>query len=325
MSNDALFFNASDVKGFLPWRTLIDSLNEIFRYGCHMPLRHHHTVHVPSQADGTLLLMPAWIEDQFVGVKLANVFPDNCHHQEPSVSAAYLLSSAKTGRFLAFMDGGELTARRTAAASVLAAGRLASKNASQHLMVGTGRLSGNVIQAYAATFNLERFRIWGRNYKKCLETAEALKALGIPVEALPESGLDQAVAEADIISTATLSQQPLIHGDLLKAGAHVDLIGGFTPFMREADDDVIRKSSIFVDTREGAIQESGDIMVPLQAGVISESDIQADLYELCRGQHPGRQSEQEITLFKSVGAACEDLAAAILVYKNHMSNPADVN
>ena len=313
-----IYLDAEELHQSLSWRPLVDALKKIFCRQCHMPLRHHHSVQVPNKPDATLLLMPAWIEGEFIGVKLANVFPGNREVGLESVSASYLLSSAKTGEILALMDGGELTARRTAAASVLAAEYLAPKQARHHLMLGTGRLSINVIEAYARAFSIKKFSLWGRHYERAQQVASKLKVLGIDVHIIGVDDIDTAIGEADIISCATLAEQPLIKGEVLNPGTHVDLIGSFTPTMREADDDVIRRASVFVDTRQGASKESGDIIIPIQNGILSETDIQADLYDLCCGSHVGRKCDDEITVFKSVGAACEDLAAAILAYQAHV-------
>ena len=316
-SLDALsHISASQLRDLTPWAALVDAIRDSFCQSCHMPLRHHHTVTVPAKDDATLLLMPAWTEGNYLGVKIAQVFPSNRDAGLPSLSAIYLLSSAIDGQLLAVMDGEEITARRTAAASVLAAQYLAPKKARRHLMVGTGRLSPYVVEAYAQMFGLESFSLWGRNLERCRAGAAAIEALGIPISVVAPAELDKAVTQADIISCATLSHRPLIKGALLKPGTHVDLIGGFTPAMREADDDVIKKSSIFVDTYQGATQESGDIVIPMQNGLLTKSALQADLSELCSHRHPGRRQDSDITVFKSVGAACEDLAAAVLAYQS---------
>ena len=312
------YLSGTILQTLLPWPALIAALDEVFNAGCRMPMRHHHQIAVPQQGEATLLIMPAWIEGQYLGVKLTSVFPGNRKKQLSSISASYFLSCGNTGKVLSTMDGGELTARRTAAASVLAAKYLAPKKARRHLMIGTGRLSANVVEAYATVLGLKEFRIWGINSAHCEQAVSRIASMGISVEPVPVDALDEAVAEADIVSCATLSHQPLVKGQFLQAGTHVDLIGGFTPEMREADDEVIRKSTVFIDT-PAAIKESGDIIVPMQSGALLENDIQADLYNLCRVQHPGRRSEEEITVFKSVGAACEDLAAAILAYQTHAS------
>lgn len=319
MMQNTIYINGSELQKLLPWGELVNAISSIFCSDCQMPVRHHHSLSVEGQPEATLLLMPAWVENTFLGVKIANVFPGNRQQGMDSISASYLLSSATTGRLLAILDGGELTARRTAAASVLAATYLTPKKTKRHLMVGTGRLSRHIVEAYASAFDIDRFSLWGKNQTHCQQAAQQIEALGIEVDRVAVDDLDIAVAQADIISCATLSHQPLIKGSLIKQGSHIDLIGGFTPAMREADDDVIRRASVFVDTRAGACKESGDIVIPLQTGVLKESDIQADLYDLCRKSHQGRHSESEITVFKSVGAACEDLAAAILAYQTYQS------
>ncbi|WP_284215164.1 MULTISPECIES: ornithine cyclodeaminase family protein, partial [Alphaproteobacteria] len=234
----------------------------------------------------------------------------------PAIYGSYILSSGKTGKMLAVVDGGELTARRTAATSALAAKYLARPGASELLVVGTGRLSLNLIQAHASVRPIKRVSIWGRNPANAEKTAEEARALGF--DAIACTDLEACARQADIISCATLSSEPLIHGAWLKPGAHLDLIGAFKPNMRESDDEAVRRATIFVDTRDGAFSEAGDIVQPLKAGVIREADIKADLFDLAAGRHKGRSSEAEITLFKSVGAALEDLAGAILAYETVM-------
>ena len=138
---------------------------------------------------------------------------------------------------------------------------------------------------------------------------------GSGLEAAVATDLEAAVGEADIVSCATLANDPIIRGEWLRPGVHLDLIGGFTPGMREADDECIRRATVFCDTREGAIVEGGDLVQPLQSGVLKMDDIAADLYDLCRDRHPGRRSDDEITMHKATGAALEDLAAALLAYE----------
>ncbi|WP_026619421.1 alanine dehydrogenase [Ensifer sp. WSM1721] len=305
-----LVLDAADTRAALPWDGLVAALEDMFAKGCVMPVRHHHDVEVPGEADATLLLMPAWQPGAYVGVKMVSVFPGNQTRGLPAIHGSYLLSSGKTGELLAILDGGELTARRTAAASALAARYLARQDASSMLMVGTGRLSTNVIEAHASVRPIRKVAVWGRDPKKAEATAEELDLGNISVSVATD--LEAAAREADIISCATLSSAPLIRGDWLKPGAHLDLIGAFKPTMRESDDRAATRATIFVDTRTGALKEGGDIVQPLKAGLITEAAIRADLFELARGEHPGRTAPDEITLFKSVGAALEDLAGAVL-------------
>lgn len=308
------FIDADAVATALPYPALIDALQQAFCDQITMPVRHHHTVPVPAEPDATLLLMPAWKEGGALGVKVATVAPGNGARNLPAVQSLYILTSATTGVPLAILDGGEITNRRTAAASALAARFLAAPDASHLLMVGTGRLAPHLIAAHASVRPLRHVTIWGRDPHKTSALAQQIAPLGLSVTTT--DSLASAVQQADIISCATLSQTPLVCGSWLRPGQHLDLVGGFTPLMREADDECITRARVFVDTRAGACKEAGDITQPLHAGILSEADIAADLYELSQGHHAGRKNSAEITLFKSVGCALEDLAAAQLAYQS---------
>jgi len=308
-----LMISAAEIREALDWPSLVAAIEDMFRRGCEMPARHHHVVEVPGAADATLLLMPAWSSGGHLGVKVVSVFPDNAKQGLPAVMGVYLLFSATTGTLLAMLDGAELTARRTAAASALAARYLARKNAERLLIVGTGRLAPNLAAAHCAVRPIRSVTVWGRDPAKAVAVAAAIAAGG--VEASAVEGLAGAVAAADIVSCATLAREPLVLGSWLSPGTHLDLVGGFTPEMREADDEAVRRATVFVDTRPGAMTEAGDIVVPMANGTLSAEGVRADLYELSRGQHPGRASRDEITLFKSVGTALEDLAGATLAFR----------
>jgi len=308
----AITLTADDLRRHLDRRSLVAALDAIFRDGCEAPVRHHHTVTVPGSSDATLLLMPAWIPGRYVGAKVVNVFPDNGRLGIPTVQSIYLLFSGRTGQLLATLDGAELTARRTVAASSLAARYLARPDAARLLVVGTGRVAEQLAESYAAVRPIRRVGVWGRDGDKAARLARSLADHGFV--AAPVSDLAAAVAEADIVSCATLSATPLIRGQWLRPGAHLDLIGGYTPAMREADDEAVSRASVFIDT-VGAVAEAGDIVMPLRTGVLDRSRILADLSDLARARHPGRRSDDEITLFKSVGAAAEDLAGAALAYE----------
>ena len=308
-----LVLNEAETRAALPWGALIKALRTMFREGCEMPVRHHHDVAVPGEAAATLLLMPAWQPGSYIGVKMVSVFPGNTDRGLPAIHGSYLLSSGETGQLLAILDGAELTARRTAAASALAADYLAAKDARRMLMVGAGRLSQNLIEAHASVRPLKAVSIWARDPRKAAATASEIRIPGVTISVADD--IEAAAREADIISCATLSSEPLIRGDWLKDGAHLDLVGAFKPSMRESDDRAVERATVFVDTREGALSEGGDLVQPLKAGVIKASDLQADLAELASGRHAGRSRSDEITLFKSVGAALEDLAGAILAFE----------
>ncbi|MBO6783039.1 MAG: ornithine cyclodeaminase family protein [Alphaproteobacteria bacterium] len=308
-------FDAEAVDAALDPAMLVGALRDAFRSDVTVPLRHHHSIPLGGDRhDATLLLMPAWDESappRHIGIKSVTVHPDNAEHGMPSVQGVYLLLDGRTGTPVAQIDGPSLTARRTAAASALAASYLARDNARTLVVIGTGRLAPELVAAHAAVRPIERVGIWGRNARKAQRLAADIATLGLAAEVV--SDLPAAVSDADILSCATTSQTPVFQGSWLPEGIHVDLVGGFRPDMREADDDAVRRATVFVDTRAGACKEAGDIAAPLAAGVLSEADIAADLVDLCRGEHPGRRDDDEITLFKSVGTAIEDLAAAELL------------
>jgi len=305
--------DAATVVTRLQPEALATALERMFRDGCTTPMRHHHTVPVPGENDGTLLLMPAWRAGAYLGIKIVTVFPGNSRRQQPAVSAAYILADAQTGTVQAMIDGGELTARRTAATSALAARYLARADARTLLIVGCGRIARQLAHFHVALRpTLKIVQVWGRSTAHAAALADELCSRGI--EARVAASLPAAASESDIISAATLATDPLIHGAWIRPGTHIDLVGGYTPAMREADDDLIGKSRVFVDTREGAMHEAGDIVSPIASGVLKE-DAVYDLHDLCRHLQPGRRHKDEITVFKSVGAALEDLAAAILVFE----------
>jgi len=317
-------FSAAEVDQALDDVALIDRLNALFRAGCEMPVRHHHPIRAPNgpeSADAMLLLMPAWSTGtgSRIGIKLVTVFPDNGKRSLPSIYGQYLLLDGETGASLALLDGTMLTKRRTACASGLASRYLSRPDSASLLMIGTGALAPHLIRVHAKVRPIERVAIWGRNAAKAESLAAELSmslptALGRKVEVRAVADRRSALADADIISCATLSRTPLVEGEGLRAGQHVDLVGAYTPEMRESDDKAVWRARVYVDTRAGALKEAGDIVLPLRNGTIDEDDLIADLYELSRGQQTGRLAGDAttITLFKSVGAALEDLAAAEL-------------
>lgn len=303
--------DAAEVERRLDFPSLIDRLREMFQAGCELPTRHHHPVEVPNAPGAILLLMPAWQVGRHIGVKMVTVFPGNGARSLPAVMGIYTLLDGTTGQPLALIDGPMLTLRRTAAASALAGTYLARADASHHLMIGTGALAPHLIRAHATARPIRRISIWGRDGAKARTLAAALKEKGLPAEATDD--IEGTAKAADIVTTATLSAEPVAKGAWLKPGAHLDLVGAYTPKMRETDDDAVRRGRVYVDTRAGATKEAGDIVQPLASGALKE--VVGDLFDLTRGQVQGRRSAEEITVFKSVGTALEDLAAAQLVFE----------
>jgi alanine dehydrogenase len=305
---------AEEIERALTWPALVEALREAFRAEIAAPVRHHHAI-PQAGADATLLLMPAWTsgEGAFLGCKIVTVFPDNGKLSKPAVLGSYLLMSGNTGEPLAAMDGTVLTRWRTAAASALASSYLSREDSAHLVMIGAGALAPYLVRAHASVRPIRRVTLWNRTRGHAVQAAFGLAVTGIETEVTDD--LEAAVREADIVSCATLSLPPLVRGKWLKKGAHVDLVGGFTPKMREADDDAVKKSRVYVDTRAGALKEAGDIVQPMKKGVLAKTGVRGDLFDLCRGKAKGRTKAAELTLFKSVGTAIEDLAAAMLVWR----------
>ncbi len=307
------FFSASDTRNALPFDRLIEALRQMFIEGCEVPLRHTHTLTAADGSQGTVLIMPAWRADRYLGIKTVNIFPGNAARGLPGLFATYVLYDARTGEPLAQIDGNEITARRTAAASALAAARLARPDAKRLLVVGAGRVAAQIPGAFREVLPIDEVRVWARKGSRARALVDALKTGGITASVATDLAL--AVANADIVSCATLATEPVIEGAWLRPGSHLDLIGSFTPKMREADDACFAGASLFVDTGE-ALQKSGELLGPLSRGVFAVDDVCGTLADLCRGTVSGRQSTDERTVFKSVGTALEDLAAATLVYES---------
>ncbi|MBC8128761.1 MAG: ornithine cyclodeaminase family protein [Rhizobiaceae bacterium] len=296
---------------------MIEAMRAAFRSDIVEPIRHHHRIERGDADASTLLLMPAWtaagVGASYTGVKIVTVAPNNARRGLASVVGSYLLNDGATGEPLALIDGPALTARRTAAASALAASYLARVDAACHLVLGAGAMSPFLGRSMRTVRPIGETLVWNRSSERAQAVADRLAGEGIAATAVRD--LEAAVRRADIVSAATLSREPLILGAWLAPGTHLDLVGAFTPEMRETDDAAVALSRVFVDTRAGALAEGGDLLQAIASGAFSAGDVIAELSDLVRGNAAGRTTDEEITLFKSVGAAREDLAAAVLVYE----------
>ena len=309
-------FTAAEVDDALDFPLLIDALAASFRGGFHAPQRHHHEIDRGDEPTATALLMPAWTvpggaAGHYLGTKIVNVYPGNSARGLPAVLGLYVLQSGVSGAPLATIDGTRLTQWRTAAASALAARYLARADAKRLLLVGAGALAPFLARAHASQRPIETIAVWNHRPESAHRLVESLTKDGFNAHVADR--LEDATREADVISCATLSRAPLIDGAWLRPGQHLDLVGAFNMHMREADDTALRRARVFIDT-SAALSEGGDVALGLQSGALTHADIVGDLAALVGGA-PGRGAPHEITLFKSVGAAIEDLAAAMLVWK----------
>ncbi len=307
--------DAGEIDRLLDCPSLIEALADAFRGGIVTPVRHHHMVARPD-GDATLLLMPAWteatVEPAFLGTKIVTVFPGNAARSLPSVAGLYVLMDGATGLPVASFDGARLTVWRTAAASALAARTLAAPDASRLLMVGAGALSRFLIRAHASVRPIREVMIWNRGTAGAEAAAADLRAEGLAARAVTD--IEAAAADADIISCATLAREPLIRGAWLKPGAHLDLVGAFNMSMREADDAALARAQVVIDT-PAALSEGGDVAVAIRDGGYAAGKVAGTLADIARGRITRDPPTGGITLFKSVGAAQEDLAAAMLCHR----------
>ena len=317
--------SAAEVDAALDDLALIDRLDALFRAGCEMPVRHHHTIAEPTgpgSADAMLLLMPAWTRgpQSHLGIKVVTVFPDNGRRSLPSIYGQYLLLDGTTGQTVAMLDGTMLTKRRTACASGLASRYLSRPDARRLLMIGTGALAPQLIRVHAKVRPIEEVAIWGRRPEQAARLAQEL-SVSLP----PGAGAADRGARGDRSPAGDRRGRYHLVCNALQPRrwskatgcARASMSTWSAPTRRrcaKATTAAVRRARVYVDTRAGALKEGGDIVQPLANGTISESDVIADLYELTRGQQPGRAAGDatSITLFKSVGAALEDLAAAEL-------------
>jgi len=300
------------VTALTPWPALIDAIRDAFRRGGVSPARHQHSIPGKAREDINLLLMPAWNRDGDFGTKLATVAPSNAALGQPSLHGVYVLFAGATGIPRAILDAGALTARRTAAASALASRYLSRPDSKTLLVIGTGRVARQLIAAHCSVRPIDEVRIWGRNAAHAEDAAdEASRETGVRCVCVPD--VEAGTSGADIISSATPSEDPLLLGGWVGPGTHVDLVGAYKPTMCEADAEVIgRADQVFIDTMEGAIEEAGDLIQAVQAGTFSFDEVAGDMFRMSSGDASLRNDSNEVTLFKSVGSALQDLAAAQL-------------
>lgn len=305
------FADFETVEAALEPRGLVEALRQGFRQGCEMPLRHQHSWQRDAEPDASFVIMPAWSNDGPMVVKLISIVPGNSDRGLPSVMPIVIVFDAETGRPRMVMDGVSVTQNRTAAASALASTYLSREDSSRMVMLGTGALAPYLVRAHCAVRPISHVTVWGRNLGKAEAVVAGLEGLNVELAVVENAA--EAVRNADIVSCATLATEPIVRGEWVSPGTHIDLVGSFQVQMREADDRLMSLARIFVDKREACLEEAGDIVLPIRNGTISESDVVGDLFDLARGRVVGRRDSEEITVFKSVGLALEDLIAARLV------------
>ncbi len=313
---NTIVVNGTRVREFLPMRECIDAMERAFRALTRgravVPLR--PVVRIPGDAGGALAAMPAYLDDpRSLGVKAISVFAGNEGTVHDSHQGAVLFFDPDHGALVAIMDAGAVTAVRTAAASAVATRLLARPGAEDLAMLGAGVQAHSHLEAMRAVRPVRRVRVWSRTAARAAAFARRYDASDLTVTAVATPR--EAVEQADLVCTVTSAREPVLMGDWLTPGAHLNVVGASVATAREVDTAAVLRSACFVDRRESALREAGDLVIPIREGALHESHIRAELGEILEGASDGRRTPEEITLFKSVGLAVEDLAAADIVYR----------
>lgn len=312
--------SGSDVTSLLPMgecvEVMAEALKTLARAEAVLPLR--SAVWLPDRS-GLLGVMPAYLESpRTIGLKAVTVMPGNHGTEYDSHQGVVLLFEAKHGSPLAVVDATSITAIRTAAVSAVATRILAQEDAGDLAILGSGEQARSHLEAMRAVRKLRRTRVWSRSPESAWEFANReSERHGLPIE--PVASAREAVVGADLICTTTAAQEPVLLGDWLSPGAHINAVGACFPSSRELDTRAVVLSRLFVDRRESAEAEAGDFLIPKQEGAIGDEHIAGEIGEVLLGRVPGRRSAGEITLFKSLGLAIEDLAAAHHVYRKALA------
>ena len=306
-------FTADQVHQTLAYPGFIDTLASTFGGNFTMPPRQLMPLAPGGPGHDVFAMLPAW-NDDVIALKAFTYFPEN---QAPdlTVYAQILLFGRKNGAPLALVDGTSVTYRRTAGVSALASRFLSRTDSEEMLLINTGRLAPFLIDAHASIRPLKRIRIWGRNAAKANQLAQKLGQDRPGLEITAIDRIESGCATADLIVCATNSPEPLVHGAWVRPGTHTDFIGNHNPEHRECDSALIAKAKVWLDSKTNCFREAGEILIPIAEGKITADHILGDLAMLCRGEAPTRSSDQEITLFKSVGSALGDLAGARAVWE----------
>lgn len=309
-----LILSKKDLEELLPMEEVLEVLAKGFREvkegRCVVPVRFHLGI---EEFQGQFLYMPAYLPGlKQSGTKIVSVFPQNLSKMKPTIYATYLLSNPTTGELLALMEGATLTGIRTGGASGLATHYLAKKDAKVLGVIGTGYQSFFQVRAIQAVRPIQE--VWAYDVDS-RRLQEFCKKMTPSIRVMPASSPSETVRQSDILVTATTSKTPVFAGKDLKPGTHINAIGAFRPDMRETDDETILQSKIVVDTFEGCLSEAGDLLIPMSEGKLKKEVIYGDLGDLVTGRKEGRQSDTEITFFKSVGFAMEDVVTAYHAYQ----------
>lgn len=313
-----LMLDADKLLDCMPFTTLVDELSAM-----HLePIGLIDEMLMESTDDSDnvshFFIRSGWQPEKAVGAKVITVFPRNNQKRDwPSIQAVYVLFEGVNGTPIACLDGTALTWLKTAGDSALGSKLLSRENIESMLMIGAGQMAPHLVSAHCEVRpSLKRVQVWNRSSDKAQQLCERLATRFPGIDFSTVDDIESGARQADLICSAIGCNQPVIEGAWLKPGAHVDLVGAYTADMREADDEVLSRGSLFVDARETTINHIGELTIPLAAGVISEADVLADFSDLCQRRHSGRQSDDEITVFKNGGGGHLDLMCARILHQH---------
>ncbi len=321
-----LLLSRSDLEKLISMKEVIESVEraflELYNGKAKVPLR---TIIEVEKHNGFILYMPSYLEDsEALAVKVVSLYPENTKKGLPSVLASILLNDPKTGAPLALMEGTFITAMRTGAASGVATKYLARKDSKIAGIIGAGVQARTQLWAVCEVRNIEKALVYDINPKNAKKFAEEMsKKLGIEIKTVESAR--EATEKSDILIVATTAREPVVKGGWIREGTHINSVGWVGRDARELDSETVRKSKLVVDSKEGVLNESGDIIIPMKEGVIDEGHIHAELAEIVAGVKKGRENNREITLFKSVGLAIEDAITAKLAYEKALEHGVGTN
>jgi len=307
-----LVIEASEVHQVMNFKELIPAIEQTFAGDHGMPQRNVFCLDKNSDHSDAFAVLPAW-NSKAIGVKAFTYFPDNAPKGFDSLYSKILMFKRETGEPLALVDGTSVTYWRTAAVSALGSKYLAREDSSRLLICGTGNLAPYMALAHASVRPITHIDIYGRNLAKAEKVADEIRQQRPEITVNTITDVEDAARQADIISCATGASEPIILGKWVKPGTHTDFVGNHAPNRRECDSELITKSCVFVDSRLNVLNEAGELLIPIAEGVFSADNVKAELAQLACSEHSGRQNEEEITVFKTVGTALSDLAGACLV------------
>jgi ornithine cyclodeaminase len=319
-----LFLKKEDIKKVFSMNDAIDAIKEAFSMYSQgksvVPLRVN--INIPKY-QGQNLYMPVYMDDLNIGgIKIVSVFPGNIEKGINSVQATMVLINEETGEVSSILDGTYLTQLRTGAAQGAATDILARKDSKIGVLFGTGEQASSQLEAMLIARKLEKVYVFDINKIRAEEFADKIQSelIGYNTEIIANSDVDKVLPVADIITTVTTSKNPVFDGRLVKEGAHINGIGAYTPDMQEIDEYLVKRADrVFVDSKKAVLSEAGDFIIPIKRGIIDSNRINGELGEVISGGILGRQSDKEITLFKTVGIAVEDVVVAAEIYRRALN------